>query len=321
MRMQSFLRGWRTVVSYLDCFLVPKCVHRWQRQRLLDALTPEQRAIAQQRTDYYNRLDHQSTIRGGTSVGDFNFPILKRKRFSTYFLDLYQTLRYFPPRKTFLYLFGDVIHVPEEATFVKSRPIAGDVRNSVVMKLDKRRHFRFVQDELSFRQKKDMLVSRTTWSMGSVQRTLLNRMFLNHPMCNVGKSKLEEKDDFPECVRPFLTVPQQLEYKFIACIEGNDVATNLKWVMSSNSLAVMPRPVYETWYMEGTLKPDYHYVEVQPDFSDLIDKMNYYIAHPEEAEAIIRHAHEYVDQFRNETLEQATQILVAQKYFDKTRQA
>ena len=53
-------------------------------------------------------------------------------------------------------------------------------------------------------------------------------------------------------LRPKLSILEQLEYKFVLCLEGNDVATNLKWVMSSNSLAVMPKPRYETWFMEGS---------------------------------------------------------------------
>ena len=36
--------------------------------------------------------------------------------------------------------------------------------------------------------------------------------------------------------------------------------------------------------MEGKLRPDYHYIEVKEDFSDLEEKLNYYIAHPEEAQ-------------------------------------
>jgi spore maturation protein CgeB len=70
--------------------------------------------------------------------------------------------------------------------------------------------------------------------------------------------------------------------------------------------------------MEGTLIPDYHYVEVKPDFSDLIDKMNYYIAHPDAAQAIIDHAHEYVSQFQDLRMERAVQVAVAQKYFNLT---
>ena len=85
--------------------------------------------------------------------------------------------------------------------------------------------------------------------------------------------------------------------------------------MSSNSIAVMPRPLFETWFMEGRLIPNYHYIEVKPDFSDLLERMDYYSAHPEEAEAIIKHAHEYVDQFRNSRRERLISLLVLKKYF------
>ena len=101
-------------------------------------------------------------------------------------------------------------------------------------------------------------------------------------------------------------------------LEGNDVASNLKWIMSSNSIAVTPRHTVETWFMEGTLKPDYHYIEVKPDFSDLVEKMQYYIAHPDEAQAIIDHAHDYIAQFHDKKMERAVQIMVAQKYFERT---
>ena len=116
------------------------------------------------------------------------------------------------------------------------------------------------------------------------------------------------------------TIREHLDYKFIIALEGNDVASNLKWVMSSNSLAVMTRPTCETWFMEGTLKPDYHYVEVKEDFSDFEEKLRYYMAHPEKAEEIIRHAHEYVQQFRNKEREELLQLMVMQRYFETSGQ-
>lgn len=106
----------------------------------------------------------------------------------------------------------------------------------------------------------------------------------------------------------------------VATIEGNDVATNLKWVMSSNSVAVMPRPRIESWFMEGKLIPDYHYIEIKPDYSDLIEKLEFYIANPEKAEAIIRHAHEYVDRFRDPDRELLIARLTAGRYFRLTGQ-
>ena len=73
--------------------------------------------------------------------------------------------------------------------------------------------------------------------------------------------------------------------------------------------------------MEGCLKPNYHYIEIKPDFSDLEERLTYYIAHPEQAEAIIAHAHAYVDQFRNQRRERLISLLVLKKYFDFTNPA
>ncbi|MBR3727278.1 MAG: lipopolysaccharide biosynthesis protein, partial [Prevotella sp.] len=125
-------------------------------------------------------------------------------------------------------------------------------------------------------------------------------------------------DEHPEWQKGKLTIGEHLDYKFIMSLEGNDVASNLKWVMSSNSIAVTPRLTQETWFMEGTLKPNYHYIEVKDDFSDLEERLNYYIEHPDEAEAIIYHAHEYVELFRDRKREKLVSLLVLKKYFDIT---
>ena len=61
----------------------------------------------------------------------------------------------------------------------------------------------------------------------------------------------------------------------------------------------MPRPKYESWFMEGRLQPGVHYIEIKDDYSDLEDKIQYYSTHVEEAEAIIRNAHAFVEQFRD----------------------
>ena len=90
--------------------------------------------------------------------------------------------------------------------------------------------------------------------------------------------------------------------------------------MSSNSLAVMTRPTCETWFMEGTLRPGYHYVEVREDFSDFEEKLHYYIDHPEEAEEIIRHAPEHVAQFRDTEREELLQLMVLERYFKTSGQ-
>ena len=73
-------------------------------------------------------------------------------------------------------------------------------------------------------------------------------------------------------------------------------------------------------FMEGTLIPNYHYIEIKPDFSDLEERLQYYMAHTDEAQAIIEHAHEYIEQFKNKKREQLISLLVLEKYFKMTGQ-
>ena len=143
------------------------------------------------------------------------------------------------------------------------------------------------------------------------------RKFYGSDICDAGDVSRDPKLP-PEWHREKMTISDHLDYMFIMALEGNDVASNLKWVMSSNSLAVMPRPVYETWFMEGLLNPGVHYVEIESDFSDLDEKMRYYASHHDEAQKIIDNAHEWVDQFRDKERENIISLLVLDKYFRLT---
>ena len=53
-------------------------------------------------------------------------------------------------------------------------------------------------------------------------------------------------------------------------------------------------------------------------YSDLIEKVNYYIEHPEKAQEIIGHANEYVRQFQDKKRERMISLLVLDKYFRLT---
>jgi hypothetical protein len=265
------------------------------------------------RANYYNKLDEIVNLSDGIkNLAHFKL----RKQHKTYFFDSYEYTRYFNQELKADFKFGDVTFVPEEPAIVKSRPISGNNSNSVILNLDKVRHFMFLNDKKDFRKKKNMLVGRNV--VGQAHRIKFLEMYINHPLCNVGK--INNDDNHHNLLRERLTIEEQLNYKFILCLEGNDVASNLKWVMSSQSLAVMPVPKYETWFMEGTLIPNYHYVLIKDDYSDLVERMEYYIKHTDEAREIIKNAHQYIEQFKIKKREDLISLLVLEKYFYKTGQ-
>jgi hypothetical protein len=263
-----------------------------------------------ERVNYYNKL--RGIVPLADDVSDLR--TLKNDRKTAYLYDLYEVARYFEPDRKFRYQFGDVREIPPHPTFVKSRPIEGDNANSVLLKLNKIRHFNFIRDPYRLDQKKDALVWRGNGRGGDRERFL--RKFIGKPRFDIGRIVL--RDEVPELWRPFLPVRKQLQYKFICSIEGNDVASNLKWIMSSNSICMMKKPLFETWFMEGTLVPGVHYVQMNDDFSDVEEKMEYYLGHPKEMQEIVANAHRYVRQFLDSALERKISLMVMQKYFEHT---
>ncbi len=295
-------------------YLIPKFILRARLKYILESIEKrEDKEYIYERVNYYNKLNQRIKLPNDSkTLGKHK---LKGHK-SVYFFDTYEYTRWYPPHLKWCYLFGDINYIPKVPSIVKSRPIKGENQNSIILNLDKVRHFCFVKDKKDFASKANIAIFRGETG-GKIRRQQFINMYLGHPMCDIGDVAVDNPL-YPTA--PLLTLYQHLDYKFIMSLEGNDVASNLKWIMSSNSIAVTPRLTCETWFMEGKLIPNYHYIEIKDDYSDLIEKLNFYIDHPEEAQKIIDHAHEYVNQFRDKKREKLISLLVLQKYFHYTGQ-
>ncbi|MGR5120673.1 glycosyl transferase family 90 [Vibrio astriarenae] len=297
--------------NYLALKLTPRFLLNMKKRKLERKFENSKQYVAHRVAYYLKHKNEFDLSSRATSITGF-----KHRGQSQYVIDLMSVMAYFPSHFRFRYHFGDETHIEDEPTLFKARPIDGDNQNSVLMKLVKYRHFRFVEDSLSFGEKKDVAVFR-----GAVTQPhrieFMQRMF-GHPLVDAAQSN--PSNEHPEWQQPFMSVEEQLKNKFIICLEGNDVASNLKWAMSSNSVVVTPKMKFETWFMEGRLQPGVHYVEVADDWSDFEQKIQYYLDHPEEAEEIVKHAHEYIAPFRDEELEQLICIKTLERYFELSGQ-
>ena len=282
----------------------------WCFRRRLASLLAEaaDRPDVQQRVDYYLKHDQPFTV--GPCAR--SIASLRPDGMTTYFFDMRNVARYFSGDLRLSYRFGDITAVPEVPAFVKSRPIDGDNCNAVLMKLNQIRHFVFVRDRRRFVDKQEAAVWRGK-SMGKPARQDFVSRFRESSLCDVGliDARLAGQPGH----RPFMSIANRLAYRYIVSIEGNDVATNLKWIMSSSSLCCMARPRFETWFMEGSLVPDQHYVLLLDDYSDLEEKVAWYNRHPAAAQAIITQANTYVDQFRDRHRERLIALAVLERYF------
>ena len=278
------------------------------------------------RVDYYNKINEEFQLSENAVTNNelfFNQMLKLKKRFinkkpikkrTTYFFDLFSVFSFFPKHKKLDYKFGDITHTFPSPTIVKSRPIVNS-KNSVIMGLNKVRHFNFIEDPINFAEKKDMAVWRG-YAKNSENREYFIKNYHDVPTFDIGQHAPKVNEPWH---RPYMPISKQLRFKFIFCIEGADTATNIKWVMSSNSVCVMPKPKYETWFMEGKLKPDFHYISIKDDFSDAEDKINFFIKHPNDVKKIIASANDFVNQFKDRRREKLISLLVLDKYFSYSK--
>ncbi|GHC32721.1 glycosyl transferase family 90 [Aidingimonas halophila] len=301
----------RFYLGEASSLIIPDIYFRKRRDVLLsrfDGLNNETQKAIVDRVDYCNKL---TSAFNAEALDQFNRDLTIGTRRSAYHLDFKRVARYFPADVRFSYLFGDCTHVPDEPTFVKSRPVADGAGNadSVLLKLNSVRHYYRVRDRLAFEQKRPLAVWRGSIHQGHRKRFVASHFA--HPLCNIGAVGGDPDGLYD---RGTLSIREQLQYRFIISIEGKDVATNLKWILSSNSLCLMPRPRYETWFMEGRLIPGVHYVQVADDFSDLGDKIEHYLVHPAEAKAIIANANRHAESFYDSDSDLLVSLMVFDKY-------
>eukprot|EP00630_Chrysocystis_fragilis_P011635 CAMPEP_0197404398 /NCGR_PEP_ID=MMETSP1165-20131217/22910_1 /TAXON_ID=284809 /ORGANISM="Chrysocystis fragilis, Strain CCMP3189" /LENGTH=348 /DNA_ID=CAMNT_0042930663 /DNA_START=53 /DNA_END=1099 /DNA_ORIENTATION=- len=195
---------------------------------------------------------------------------------------------------------GDSVEVNEVPTLVKSRAL-NDTK-SVLYPINTARHYpqrtfeTMRRYDAELRDKKPALVWRgaTTGRATGMLRFLLVERYWNTDRIDVGFSMIVQgEDNYTNYVKGKMDWTEMIRYKYILSLEGNDVATGLKWQLYSNSVVFMPQPTKETWFLETRLKPYVHYVPVKADLSDLQAQLDWAEAHPTHCEWIARNSSAY----------------------------
>ena len=69
--------------------------------------------------------------------------------------------------------------------------------------------------------------------------------------------------------------------------------------------------------MEDLLIPDYHYIHLEDDFSNLREKLDWAKKYPEKVEAIIKNAHNFINIFKDIKAEELIEKEVLNLYFER----
>lgn len=187
--------------------------------------------------------------------------------------------------------------------------IPGDVLQPIVWKLATRRHYGYLDHvggkDRPWAEKKDMAVFRGQLTgsrdgydkklsaLENCQNLIRCRLVYNHAQSDYVNAKLTNtRGRLPETLNGVnlttdsVTVRHLLRYKGIIMLEGNDVASGLKWALLSASVVLMPIPKHTSWAMEERLVPWVHYVPLNDEATDIEEKMKWVVSNDEPARRI-----------------------------------
>jgi len=126
----------------------------------------------------------------------------------------------------------------------------------------------------------------------------------------------QNKTEYAKYVTQSTSIDEFLMHKYVMSIEGNDKDSGLNWKLNSNSVVFMAKPRCVSWLMEDQLIPNYHYILVRDDFSDLLERFQWCEANPLECEQIIRNANRYMRMFSDQANEELIEKTVLTNYIN-----
>jgi hypothetical protein len=196
--------------------------------------------------------------------------------------------------------------------FTKARRV-GDT-HGIILKLHYIRHWKMLEDfnGTIFTQFEDKIPS-IFWRGNSIVGTERHKLFEDFNFHEKYNIKFILPDNYKSVseiynyytVHPnffqqgLSTLEEHLKYKYILCLEGNDVSTGLKWMLMSNSIIVMAKATKESWLMEGLLLPYVHYLPIDADFSNLDSQLTWCNENPTLCNQIPINANNYMKMFLN----------------------
>lgn len=297
--------------------LVPRSIRRRQMRRLLSTWhTRPDADYIRQRVEFYCRVPRHSML---SDKAEPIHRLDKTRGKKVYYIDIERWLAYFPDSYRIDFMPDDVYTNPVVPSVIKARRLDDSHgENAVILPLNRIRHFPKPHDNIPFREKQPLLFFRGAITGKPVRQRFFKKYF-GHPGIDLGDTARDFENT--EWVAKEVSIAAHFNYQFILVLEGNDVSTALQWVMGSNCVPVMTRPFVEHWLMHSKLRPGVHYIEIKPDFSDVIEKINYYREHQDEADAIAAASRQWYEQFLDNKRELIISLLTLQRYFECTGQA
>jgi hypothetical protein len=168
-----------------------------------------------------------------------------------------------------------------------------NILQPILLPLNRKRHYGVAsivpENDIPWEQKEGRAVWRgkygaSTHANDDIKFALVSK-HLDSTLVNAKFSKVA-KGAPKHMMGSYMDMKNQLAYKYIISIEGNDVSSGMKWMLLSNSVVLTPSCTMESWAMEGRLKPFVHFIPLKADMSNVEEMVRWAEMHPKETRLI-----------------------------------
>ena len=135
---------------------------------------------------------------------------------------------------------------------------------------------------------------------------------------DVAFSTVKQKPNLAPYKKDRVSIAKQLTYKYIVSLEGNELPSNRRWTLASNSVPIMPKPKWHSWIMEEKLEPYVHYLELNDDLSNLEELLNWARENDEKCREIALNGKQFMAQFLDLENDLKVQKLLLEEFSKRT---
>jgi hypothetical protein len=281
---------------------------------------------SQSRIKYYlGELSNMNQVKLKDTLSIKELNVMKNNHFHTRIFPLIELLKKnnYSSRQ-FKCNFHDISSKINDYCFVKNRSIL-DNKPIILRCINTDRHWKNYYckpKDIAYLQKKSILFWRGTTTGNKDNKgnrfDLIKKWYNKKKQIDIGFSHIcQGKNDYERYVKGKCNIDTFLKYKYILSVEGNDKDSGIQWKLNSNSLVFMAKPTKFSWLMEDKLIPNYHYILVKDDFSDIFEKYQWCEANTESCLQIIKNANLYMSMFSDIQKEEWIEKQVLKEYFQR----
>lgn len=172
------------------------------------------------------------------------------------------------------------------------------------------------KNDVSWQKKKNDVVWRGATTGQITRESFVKNYFGKY---NIGFSSIKQKPHLSSFTRSKVSIAEQLQYKYIVSLQGNDLASNVRWVLMSNSVPIMHKPAWTSWTMEDNLVPKVHYLELNEDLSNLEELIQWANENEEACQEIAENGKLYVSQFLDRKYDDQIRMMLLEAYASRVK--